>query len=322
MQYCEVCGVLIANAPSGAGATICERCFASRKVIVAPDEASSNPELAPARVQFGCPSCESLLQLPPVAKRTKIKCPSCKKDFYMHPGGEIEAAGGTAAGTGAPPPRAIPPTGRAPSAQEKLLDGLGPTKNLDDLLERVPQRKAEALPSVLDTGRYKPLSPDSGSDQKTAPGTESAGFDLLPDSNEQKPLDLLPDSDERRALTPPKAAPPPKTPTKKLEKIPTARKTREQVEAERKKAEERAARTAQAAQYTNALEERRRKRTVAVVGLVSVVLGPLVVLGVCLASTTGGAGFAVGGKLGAFLASSGEVARRGVEGLSTLVQGK
>src|SRR5271170_838277 len=92
MNYCEVCGILIANAPPGVPATICERCFASRKVIVAPDDSSDvRGTEEPERVQFACPTCRSLLQLPPVRKRTKIKCPQCKVDFALYPDGRIEA---------------------------------------------------------------------------------------------------------------------------------------------------------------------------------------------------------------------------------------
>src|SRR5690242_3678512 len=94
LQYCQVCGVLIPNAPPGVDATICERCFSTRRLIVpGEDEGSSGPKqaAAPERVQFTCPSCQSLLQLPPVKKRTKIKCPRCSVDFYMDESRKIDA---------------------------------------------------------------------------------------------------------------------------------------------------------------------------------------------------------------------------------------
>jgi len=63
--------------------------------------------------KFHCAHCGSLLQAKAVAKRTKIKCPQCAREFYLLPSGEVEGAAPRAgtAGAGLPPP---PPPPAAP----------------------------------------------------------------------------------------------------------------------------------------------------------------------------------------------------------------
>lgn len=153
LQYCQVCGVLIPNAPAGVDATICEKCFGTRKLIIAGDETSDIPRtpgtnattVSPDRVQFGCPSCQSVLALAPVKKRTKIKCPRCTADFYLYPDGQIESSGSQSPAT---------TTASTSSSQSKLLADLKPvSSDLQELLDKVPEKKTP-LASVLDSDRY------------------------------------------------------------------------------------------------------------------------------------------------------------------------
>jgi LSD1 subclass zinc finger protein len=316
VSYCEVCGVLIASGSGGPG-TICDRCLSSRKVIVSnPDSGSdSAPPAAPQRVQFACPTCRSLLQLPPVTKRTKIKCPKCQGEFALHPDGKIEATGG--------------PTTKKLGAQENLLADLKPKgPDLDALLERVPQKKGDALPSVLESEGYVDFQ-DSGSSggAPPIPGTKTRergdGYAILPESTGPKddaPLDFAePDSSEKIVIPAPrpepreKAAPPAEKAAKP--RIQTARRTREKINEQRREAELRAQRAAEAQKYTIALLERKKQRTVATTKLAALVGGPLIVAGLCLVSTNSGGGFAVNGPLGSKLTSLGEVARNGASGL-------
>jgi hypothetical protein len=314
MNYCEVCGVLIANTPSGT-TSICERCFAQRKVIVTPGSGSSSEDQkteAPQRVQFSCPSCKSLLQLPPVRKRTRIKCPQCRGDFAMFPDGHIEkaAAGGTTK------------LDRTPSAarieQEKLLGDLKPLKELDDLLARVPEKKRDAMPDMLDAG--VPLDSASAQPdvelemlpQGVGPGeaaeTNTQDYVLLPDSGGE------PDFPESKELDPVREQQPRQQP----KKIQTARRTKDQLYQQRKEKELRAQRAADAQKYTLALIEKRHQRNVKTLKLLLVVLLPVIPGALLLMSTTQEAGFAVRGGLGRTLHDVGETARRGVEGVLSL----
>lgn len=323
LNYCEVCGVLIANAPPGASASICEQCYAKRKVIVAPttpgNPAPSGEDQiteAPQRIQFACPSCRSLLQLPPVRKRTRIKCPQCRNDFAMLPDGRIEGAGPPTAKLGK-----TPSTGRL--EQEKLLGDLKPLRELDDLLARVPEKKVEALPSVLDSDSGTPFDSNSASAQPdvelemlpegTGPGeaaqTNTQDYVLLPDSGGE------PDFPESKELDPiPQSEPAPR----EKKKIQTARRSKDQLYQARKEKELRAQRAAEAQKYTLALIEKRKRRAMATLKLLVLVLAPLLVASLLLVSTTQEAGFAVHGGLGRTLTDVGETARRGVEGLLTL----
>jgi LSD1 subclass zinc finger protein len=299
LNYCEVCGILIANAPPGVPATICPKCFASRKVLLAPDPPSDDVKRPSShdRVQFVCPSCRSILQLPPVKKRTKIKCPQCSSGFAMHPDGRIEPAAPT-----------------AKLEQQKLLGDLKPARELDDLLARVPEKKVDVLPSVLQSDSDEsPVDPASASAQAdieldpsgAGPGqaAKDQDYELVPDSGEQ------PDVPESRELDPVRDAPQPR------KKIATARRSREQAQAQRKEQAERAKRTVEAQKYTIALVEKKRVRTLAVLRLSAYVLAPLLVSGIFLTSTTSEGGFAVKGGLGHALGELGDMARRGVDGV-------
>ncbi len=308
VQYCEVCGVLVAGSSS-----ICERCLQSRKVVVA----DSGSDRAPQRVQFACPTCQSLLQLAPVTKRTKIKCPKCQGEFALHPDGRIEGAGSSSA------------TKKVPGAQENLLADLRPKTDLDLLLERVPEKKTDALPSVLQSEHYEDFQDPSSTSGNTAAAAKKKvekgdGYAILPESTgpTEIPLDLVPDSSDRRPAVEP--APKPKAPPKEKDKdepakpkprIPTARRSREQLEQARREKEARAVRAAEAQKYTIALLERKKERTLATTKLAALVAGPLLVAGLFLVSTTAEGGFAVKGPLGKSLAELGEVARHGAEGL-------
>jgi hypothetical protein len=308
MNYCEVCGVLIAGAPPGVPASICERCFASRKVLVEPDADSSSSQVPADRIQFACPSCKSILQLPPVPKRTKIKCPQCRADFAMEPNGRIESI-------------------RASQKldQERLLTDLKPQRELDDLLARVPEKKSsEALPSVLDSGQYDDirLANDSGAagaepelkllSQTQRPGPGDA-------AGKQEPDYILLDD----APGAPESADPVKDGEEpKRKKIQTARRSKDQIYALRKEQEVRAKRAAEAQKYTLALVELRRRRAVATARLAALVAAPLLVGSLFLISTTQEGGFAVRGGLGHALTEIGETARRGVEGVFSLVGAK
>jgi len=302
MNYCEVCGILIANALPGAPATICERCFASRKVLVASDPPSGDlTGSGQDRVQFQCPSCKSLLQLPPVRKRTKVKCPSCRGDFAMFPDGHTEVAGKT-----------------TKIDQERLLGDLKPRRELEDLLAKVPEKRGDALPSVLDSDQYG--NQDSGSTDvqlemlphDVGPGeaaqSHGQGYVLLPDSDDKH---QVPESRELE----PVSAEPPKSKTKKIQ---TARRTKDQVYQQRKEKEDRARRAAEAQKHTVALMERRHRRAMATARLVGLAAAPVIVFGLCLMSTTQEGGFAVKGFLGKTFNDIGETARRGVEGVLTL----
>jgi hypothetical protein len=315
MNYCEVCGVLIANAPPGVPTSICEKCFAQRKVIVAPDSDSTDARTdAPDRVQFTCPACRSLLQLPPVVKRTKIKCPQCRGDFAMYPDGRIEPA--STAGK-----IKTPSTGRL--EQEKLLGDLKPLRELDDLLARVPEKKGEALPTALADSGGVPFDSNSASAQ---PEIE---LDMLPhgigpgDAAQHNTQDyvLLPDSSPANDSLPAesKELDPVKDDATKPAKIRTARRTKDRVYEQRKEKEVRAQRAVEAQKHTLALIERNRKRTLATLKLVFVLAAPLLLGGLFLISTTQEGGFAVRGGLGHMLGDVGETARRGVEGVLSLI---
>lgn len=300
LNYCEVCGVLIANVAPNAPATICERCFASRKVLLGSDPPSdARATDTPDRVQFACPSCRSILQLPPVKKRTKIKCPQCRADFAMHPDGRIERAGGTT---------------KLP--QDALLGDLKPQRELDDLLARVPEKKFEALPKILDSGSAS-AQPEIELDmlpQGVGPGdAANPDYLLLPDNKGE------PDFPESKELDPVKLG---KDLEKAPKKIATARRTKEQVYEKRKEQEARAKRAQEAQKYTLALLEQRRRRALATARLVALVLGPLLIGSLFLISTTQEGGFAVKGGLGRALGDLGDTARRGVEGVLSLTGSK
>ncbi len=302
-NYCEVCGILISNTPPGVPPTICPKCFASRKVLLAPDPPSDDTrrDSTADRVQFVCPSCRSILQLPPVKKRTKIKCPQCSSAFAMHPDGRIEPAVQT-----------------AKLEQEKLLGDLKPRRELDDLLARVPERKVEALPSVLQSD-----SDEAPVDSASASAQPDIELEMLPAGvgpgqaadDHGKDYELLPDSGERsdvpesRELDPVREAPQPR------KKIATARRSREQAQAQRKEQVERAKRTVEAQKFTVALLEARKVRSLAVLRLSAYVLAPVLVSGIFLTSTTSEGGFAVRGGLGHALGELGDMARRGVDGV-------
>ncbi len=317
MNYCEVCGVLIANAPPGTPASICETCFAQRKVIVTPGSGSSSEDqatAAPERVQFTCPACGSLLQLPPVKKRTRIKCPQCRGDFALFPDGRIEkaAAGNTQKFEKTPSAARI--------EQEKLLGDLKPLKELDDLLARVPEKKREALPDEMsDAAKFDSNSASAQPDvelemlpQGVGPGeaaqTNTQDYVLLPESGGE------PDFPESKELDPVK----PDQPRQPPKKIQTARRTKDQVYQQRKEKELRAQRAADAQKYTLALIEKRHQRNVKTLKLLVVVFLPLIPGALLLMSTTQEAGFAVRGGLGRTLHDVGETARRGVEGILSL----
>jgi DNA-directed RNA polymerase subunit M/transcription elongation factor TFIIS len=325
MDYCEVCGVLIANTAATGGVAICERCLATRRVVPETDSGLDRVAPAPAgaaeRIQFPCPSCKSILQLPPVKKRTKIKCPRCAHDFAMTAEGKLE--------------QHTRSTGKLPSAQEKLLEGLKVERDLDDLLERVPEKKAPALPSVLDSGRYEEFRTDSGSRQTpklaalppAGTGSRGEGYALLPNEPEVErvpvdaPLDLADAPEPPAVETAAKKAPTESSKSAKP-RIATARRKKDDLyEAQRKKAE-RSVRAAEAQKYTLALLEKRKRRTLQVVWLAGLLVLPLIVMGVFLISTTAEGGFAVRGGVGRALTDLGEVATRGVQGGEALVTGK
>jgi LSD1 subclass zinc finger protein len=306
LKYCSICGVLIPDAPPEQDAVICEKCFTSRKVTVAGNQraeasAAANQEpRPPSRIQFSCPSCRSLLQLPPVEKRTKIKCPRCQVDFHMYPDGRIEASS---------------PSPVAPQA--KLLEDLRPISDLNALLEKVPERKVTALPSVLDSDLYgKPAEESSNAAARPAappPAKRAAEpiYELLPESESESGSTGVAFAKNVIEQAPEQ---PKKVKT-------TAKRPREAVGQARREREQREIRAAEAQRHTLALLERRNKRVLAAAKLVALVVAPLLVSGVFLVSTTNEAGFAVKGTLGARLADLGEVVRRGVEGMRALVGG-
>lgn len=317
LNYCEVCGVLIANAPPGTPTSICERCFAQRKVLVTPGSDSTAGDQAteaPDRVQFACPNCKSLLQLPPVRKRTRIKCPQCRGDFAMNPDGRIERAGQTTKLAKTPSTTRL--------EQEKLLGDLKPLKELDDLLARVPEKQRDMRgPSMLDSNNV-PFDSSSASAQPdvelemlpqgVGPGeaaeTNTQDYVLLPDSGGE------PDFPESKELDPVKLDAP-KQPAKKIQ---TARRSKDDLYKARKEKEVRAQRAADAQKYTLALIEKRHQRNVKTLKLIVVALLPVLPGALLLMSTTQEAGFAVRGGLGRALHDVGETARRGVEGILSL----
>ncbi|MEZ0230825.1 MAG: hypothetical protein ACAI25_19555 [Planctomycetota bacterium] len=316
MNYCEVCGVLIANAPPGTPTSICETCFAQRKVIVTPGSGSAPDQATepPDRVQFSCPACKSLLQLPPVRKRTRIKCPHCRGDFAMYPDGKIERATANTQKF----EKATPSAARI--EQEKLLGDLKPLKELDDLLARVPEKKRDVMPDAMSDA--VPFDSNSASAQPdvelemhpegVGPGeaaeTNTQDYVLLPDSGGE------PDFPESKELDPVK----PDGPKQQPKKIQTARRTKDQVYQQRKEKELRAQRAADAQKYTLALIEKRHQKNVKTLKLLLIVFLPLIPGALLLMSTTQEAGFAVRGGLGRTLHDVGETARRGVEGVLSL----
>jgi hypothetical protein len=215
----------------------------------------------------------------------------------------------------------------------------------------VPEKKIAALPSVLDSDAYADLREQPTGQDSPAPGSSSRGktakvtrpleptpnqkplsksitdpgYVLLPDSSEHPAIGFAKDVIEQAVPAPAPAEPPPKEPPPKKAatgKITTARRTRDAVERSRREREERELRAAEAQRHTLALMERRRKRALAVARLVALVVAPLVVSVVFLASTTSEVGFATKGALGSRLGDLGEVVRRGVQGLEALVSGK
>ncbi|MBI3726643.1 hypothetical protein HY251_22180, partial [bacterium] len=87
--------------------------------------------------------------------------------------------------------------------------------------------------------------------------------------------------------------------------------------------EKRAARKAEAEALAQQIDAARSKRTLASLGLFSLVLLPLLVGGAFLGSTAQGTGFATGeGKMAHALADLGDVVKAGVQGWESIVTGK
>ena len=365
LQYCQVCGVLIPNAPPGVDATICEKCFSTRKLIIAGDEDSSGSyplpgsnatTAVPDRVQFPCPSCRSVLALAPVKKRTKIKCPRCVVDFYMFPDGRIEGSTSSAP-TSPPAPSSSATVAASPGPQSKLLEDLKPLSDLDEILERVPEKKVQALSSVLDSDRYatfdqdsssgaapklpptpapaaapaappklkttrlappRPAPPPSAPRPVAAPEAES-GYELLADSDETGGAVAFADKVIEQPGAPPAS---PNDSAKRQGRIATARRSKDAVEKARRERDERDLRAANASRHTLALLERRRREAFAAARLFALALAPAVIALVFLASTTQETGFATKGSFGVRLTDLGEIVRRGTDGWKTLLTGK
>lgn len=351
LLYCEVCGVLIAKPPAEGPrrtdqGTICDRCFGSRKVIIAEGESSdltgssgsAAPARAPApaapsdaeRVQFPCPTCRSLLQLKPVPKRSRIRCPKCSADFYLMPDGRLEGPDGAPiARPQAPPPKVAPPVSltpvpppppaaaAAPSAQQKLLDDLKPVKQLD-FLDKVPEKKASPLPSVLDSGQYDEFA-NKGSGSDMAIGRpELAPVGTGPGQVEEKlkaekgaawageSYRIL-DSGEGPV---PKEAPPAKPTTKRIAAADPRRKP-DPADEKRRAELARKAREAEAA--TQRYVRQNTAQAFRSMGYVALVALPLLIAAPILISADRGTGFAARDDgLGVALRDLGRVVRRGI----------
>ncbi|MDC3379433.1 hypothetical protein OAX78_04035, partial [Planctomycetota bacterium] len=93
LTYCEICGTLIKQGEASQATpegVICDGCFQSRRAIVPPDAVAMGTTESDL-LQFNCCYCESLLRVKSIEARTKIKCPSCTRTFFVNPDGRVEA---------------------------------------------------------------------------------------------------------------------------------------------------------------------------------------------------------------------------------------
>jgi len=102
-RFCECCGALTESPQVVNGRYYCSRCAAEltagRAASAARTDSSPSPSSAPLRdsavpveekLKFRCTGCGALLSSKKVPQKSRLRCPQCHTELFLHPDGSVE----------------------------------------------------------------------------------------------------------------------------------------------------------------------------------------------------------------------------------------